>query len=174
MVPQQTQTQTQTKTAIAEADAKFAAAINPSRDLSFFTIAAFLPLAIMSAALLFGITNKTLMRIITIGCGVISLVGFGRLMYETTLDIAGYPDSRLPVWVVLYLAIYLVSGFAFIFFGLGGTFTQKAIADALYISLSGYTGRPVETPSIRFLAMAQTLLSSFIHIVIITKFVNAF
>ena len=162
------------RTATEAADAKFSAAINPTRDLSFFTLSAFVPIAIISGALLLHLKNRWVMSIVTGVCVLISLAGFGRLMYETTLDIAGYPDFRMPVWVVFYLVVYLISGFTFLFFWSGHKFSQKALMNAFYASLSGYIGNPVEHPTLRFFAILQTFLSSFIHVVIITKFVNAF
>jgi hypothetical protein len=111
-------------------------------------------------------------------------------MYETTLDIAGYPDYALPVWSVLYLIVYLVSGFTFVFFamhvGNPGLFfsgfssnVKNAFLDALYLSLSDYIGMSpdasfgVKTQSARFLTVGQGVLSMFLNVVIITKFVSS-
>ena len=119
-----------------------------------------------------------------------SLVGFGRLIYETTLDIAGYHDYALPIWSVFYLIVYLVSGFTFVFFAMHvgnpglffsgfGSNTKTAFLDALYMSLSAYIGLSpdpsfgVKTQASRFLTVGQGVLSMFLNVVIITKFVSS-
>jgi hypothetical protein len=130
-----------------------------------------LPPAIMSILLLLRASKQIL-----IGASIVSiavtLFGFVYLIFETTMDIAGFPDSRLPVWAVLYLILQIISMYTFIFFIL----RNKGFSNALYSSLCGYIGKPEEKEkeSFRFITISQTILSSFINIVIITKFVNAF
>ena len=161
----------------AAANAKFTRAINPSRDLSFFTITVFLPIVAITAALLVGLRGHILTGI-GIVCGLVSVAGFARLLYEVSLDIAGFPDYRLPVWTVLYLILYIISAYACLFFSfeIKHKFAKDDTArfmNAVYTSLNGYVGRP-QDGSMRFLAISQTILSTFIHVVIITKFVTAF
>ena len=142
--------------------------MNPKRDLSFFTLTAFIPIAIMAALLLMRFTGKFLTGV-SILCAMVAAVGFGRLLYETTLDVAGYPDYQLPVWAVLYLVLYLISGFTFVFLALG----PGSFSDALYMSLVSYVGNPTGGPY-RFNEITETLLSMFVNVVVITKFVSAF
>ena len=150
------------------ADTTLSAAMNPTRDLSFFTLTAFGPIAIMAGLLLMRFTGKFLTGV-GILCAMVAAVGFGRLLYETTMDVAGYPEYKLPVWAVLYMVLYLISGFTFVFLALGpGSFT-----DALYTSLIAYVGNPSSGPY-RFVEITETILSMFVNVVIITKFVSAF
>jgi len=124
-------------------------------------------------------------------CALVSLGGFLMLLYELVYDIAGYPEYKLPIWAVFYLLIYLINGFAFLIFALhegdpghyfGGFSTgpKEAFLDALYLSMSNYIGVApdssftAKTQFARFLAVGQGLLSMFLNIVIITKFVSSF
>jgi hypothetical protein len=107
-----------------------------------------------------------------------------------TLDVAGFPDYQLPVWSVFYLIIYVVSAFCFIIFALHtvspGTYfdglatgSKEGFLDALYMSLIGYVGITdggfvAKTRGARFLGVGQAVLSMFINVVIITKFVTTF
>jgi hypothetical protein len=157
-----------------------------------FAVEATLPLLLIVGALLFVRDRRILLGMSTVGA-VLSMVGFGRLLYNVTYDIAGSPDFALPVWAVLYLVVYLVMFFAFVFFGLhlwspgryvGGllavTPPSRAFLDSLYLSLTNYISVPpdpsltLRTPLPRFLSVAEGLLSMFVNVVIITKFVNTF
>ena len=161
-----------------------------TRSLLFYTLTATLPLVVISAILLFTrMKGAALVSLSLIGviCGI---VGFGRLLYETTFDIAGYPDYKLPVWSVFYLIVYLISTYMFLIFALhigrpdyffeGFPPSEKAaLLDALYISACSYIGRSpdtfiMKTQTARFLTVSQGILSMFLNVVIITKFVNAF
>jgi hypothetical protein len=107
------------------------------------------------------------------------------------MDIAGFPDYKLPIWSVLFLIVYLVSGFAFLFFAVhvaapgvrfGGFEASSAGAflDALYLSLCNFLGAApdpsftVKVQSMRYASVIEGLLAVFINLVIITKFVNSF
>jgi len=171
--------------------AKLATIMNPTRSLLFYTLTATIPLVIISAALLFTkLDGASLMTLSLLGA-ITGIVGFGRLLYETTLDIAGYPEFALPIWSVFYLIAYLISTFTFLifamhvgspgyFFGGFGTNNKIAFLDALYISLTDYIGQSpdpsfsLNTQSARFLTVAQGVISMFLNVVIITKFVSAF
>jgi len=169
---------------------KMSMAMTPQRSLLFYTLTSVLPLVAIAAALLLSVRGSMLSGI-AILCALVSLAGFGMLLYELTYDIAGYPDYKLPIWSVFYLLVYLISGFAFVIFALhtsspgtliGGMATTEkaAFLDALYISMSNYIGVAPDssisfrTQSARFLAVGQGLLSMFLNIVIITKFVSSF
>jgi len=171
--------------------AKLMVAMQPTRSLFFYTLTATLPLVIISAVLLFTkIDGLSLMTLSLLGAVVCS-IGFGRLLYETTLDIAGYPEYTLPIWSVFYLIVYLISAFAFLifamhvgdpgyYFGGFGTNNKMAFLDAIYVSLSDYIGMApdpaftLNTQSARFLTVGQGVLSMFLNVVIITKFVSSF
>jgi hypothetical protein len=180
--------QTQTQTATLKLDA----AVTPTRSLLFYTLTATIPIAVITAVLLFTNLSHPNLRILATIAAITSLVGLGRLLYEMTLDIAGYPDYKLPIWSVFYLIVYLISGFAFLFFamhegdpgryfgGLSTTNPKLAFLDTTYISLSNYIDASPD-PAItfktrlpRFLAVIQGVISLFINVVIITKFVNTF
>jgi hypothetical protein len=176
---------------IAAADVKLDAAVTAQRSLLFYTTTATLPIIMIAVVLLFTkLHGRTLMVLSLIGA-ITGFIGLGRLLYEMTLDIAGYPDYKLPIWSVFYLIVYLISAFGFLFFALhtaepgryfGGfdTNPKAAYLDAVYISLSDYIGTapdPVfslKNQFVRFLAVGQGILSLFINVVIITKFVNSF
>lgn len=170
---------------------KLTLAMQPTRSLLFYTLTATIPLVLISAVLLFTKVDGTSLVTLSLLGAVTGIVGFGRLMYETTLDIAGYPDYKLPIWSVFYLIVYLVSTFAFLFFALHvgspgrffggfGTNNKTAFLDSLYLSLSDYIGMTpdpsftLNTQSARFLAVGQSALSMFLNVVIITKFVSSF
>ena len=154
------------------ADATFGDAFIPSRDLSFFTITVFIPIILISAGLLFGLSGRFLMGL-SIVCGLLSVAGFSRLFYEITLDLVGYPTFRTPVWIVVYLILYVISIYTFLFFIVSNKLTSTNFIESYYKSLSGYIGKPTETNH-RFLAISQTVLSTFIHTIIITKFISSF
>lgn len=180
-----------TSTPPPEATATLQAAITPSRSLMFYTLTASIPLIVIGLMLL--LTKISDMWFMTLGAigFVVSVVGLGRLMYEMTLDIAGYPEYKLPVWAVVYLIVYLISAFAFLFFALhssapGRYFTglrsgaKAAYLDALYMSMCNYIGVPpdasisVRSPTTRFLSVGEGIMAMFINVVIITKFVATF
>jgi hypothetical protein len=172
-------------------ESKLTLAIQPTRPLFFYTLTATLPLIVISAVLLFTSIEGTSLVTLSLLGALTGIVGFGRLVYETTLDIAGYPDYTLPIWSVFYLIIYLISSFAFLFFAMHigspgrffggfGTNNKVAFLDALYVSLCDYIGQApdpsfqLKTQGARFLAIGQGVLSMFLNVVIITKFVSAF
>ena len=159
-------------------------------NLLFYTLAATLPIVVMSAVLLFmSAGSRTLVALSILGF-ITGLVAFGSLLYETTLDLAGYSDFTLPVWSVVYLIIYLISAFTFLFFGIhigspgrffGGFQGEPngAFLDALYMSLTGYVGIPpdsitLKTQGARFLTVGQSAVSMLLNLVIIIKFVSSF
>ena len=169
---------------------KLTAAMQSTRSLLFYTLTATLPLVILSGVLLFTNIGGSTLITLSLLAAMTSIVGFGRLLYETTLDIAGYPEYKLPVWSVFYLIIYLISAFAFLFFAMHigspgrffggfGTSNKEAFIDALYVSLCDYIGQSpasfeLKTQGSRFLAVGQGAVSMFLNVVIITKFVSAF
>ena len=174
-----------------DASTKLNLALQPTRSLLFYTLTATLPLVLIVAVLLFTKLDGTSLVTLSLLGAVTGIVGFGRLLYETTLDIAGYPEYNLPIWSVFYLIVYLVSTFTFLifamhvgspgyFFGGFGTNNKVAFLDALYISLTDYIGQSpdsafqLRTQSARFLTVGQGVLSMFLNVVIITKFVSAF
>jgi hypothetical protein len=157
-----------------------------------FAIEATLPLLLIVGALML-VKNRRLLLAMSVIGGAISAIGFGRLLYNVTYDIAGSPDFALPVWAVLYLVVYLVIFFAFVFFGLhlwapgkyvGGllaaTTPSRAFLDSLYLSLTNYISVPpdpsltLRTPLPRYMSVIEGLLSMFVNVVVITKFVNTF
>jgi hypothetical protein len=161
-----------------------------NRSLLFYTLAATLPILILSASLLFtSAGSRTLVGLSILGC-ITGLVAFGSLLYETALDLAGDSELILPIWSVVYLIIYLISVFTFLFFGMhignpgrffGGFQGEPngAFIDALYMSLAGYVGIPpdsitLKTQGVRFLTVGQSAVSMLISLVIITKFVSSF
>jgi hypothetical protein len=173
------------------ANVVLSAAIMPSRSVLFYTLTATLPLVAISVALLFFHLSKQNLRLLALIGFITGIIGLGRLLYEMTLDIAGFPDYKLPIWSVFYLIVYLISSFAFLFFalhmdapgryfaGFHTTNPKSAYLDALYVSLCDYIGTSPDGLSItahstRFLTVTQGILSLFINVVIITKFVNTF
>lgn len=166
-------------------------ALQPTRSLMFYTLTAMLPIIVIAGALLFTNASRTvLLALASIG-SITSFIGFGRLLYEMTLDLAGFPDFKLPIWSVFYLIVYVISAFTFLFYALHqsapgryiegfSTGPQSAYLDALYLSLTNYIGVSPD-PSIvlsshtgKFVSVGQGVLSLFINLVIITKFVNSF
>lgn len=177
---------------MSDADKKLSDAVIPKRSLLVFTLTATLPIIVITAILfLTPVRGRALAALALIGA-ITGFYGLGRLLYEITLDIAGYPDFKLPVWAVFYLIVYVISAFAFLFFGLhlsapGAFFTgfkgdrpEGAFLDALYISLCDYIGVTPDvsftfrTRGTRFLTVIQGVISLFINVVIIAKFVNTF
>ena len=170
------------------ADVKFNDALIPTRSLMFYTVSAAGPVFVIVAALLFLQPNKHLLVALSALGAVVSAMALARLLYDLTMDIAGYPDFKLPVWAVFYLIIYVVLFFMFAFFGLHvgspgvyfGGIADAALLDSLYLSLCNYIGSApdssitLKTQLPRFLAVAQGFISMFINVVIITKFVNTF
>lgn len=164
---------------------------DPKRSLLFYTLAATLPILIISATLLFmSPGSRTLVGLSILGA-ITGIVAFGSLMYETALDVSGYSESVLPVWSVFYLIIYLISAFTFLFFGMHigspGRFfggfqgePKGAFLDALYLSLADYIGIApdvyitLKTQGSRFLTVGQGVVSMLLNLVIITKFVSSF
>lgn len=174
------------------AQKKLDAAITPTRSLVFYTLTATLPILVITGVLLFwrSIGRTGLVTLATVGA-IAGLVGLGRLLYDMTLDIAGFPDYKLPIWAVFFLIVYLISGFAFFFFGVhmaapGGSFNgfmadpRGAFLDATYLSLCNYIAISpdpsitIKTQGMRYATVIQGAVSLFINLVIITKFVNAF
>jgi hypothetical protein len=181
-------------TVIQEADAtkKLDAAVTPTRSLLFYTLTATIPILVITAVLLFTkVRGKSLTTLAVLGA-ITGFIGMGRILYELTLDIAGYPDYKLPVWSVFYLIIYIISAFSFVFFamhraypgryfkGFSMTSAKEAYLDAIYVSLCDYIGSAPDQSiaftrqSTRFLTVIQAVVSMFINVVIITKFVNTF
>jgi hypothetical protein len=174
------------------ASIKLDAAVTPTRSLLFYTLTATLPVIIVTSALLFMRLSRENLQVLAGIAALTSLVGLSRLMYDMTLDIAGYPDYKLPIWAVFYLITYLISGFAFLFFamhlgepgvyfgGISVTNPKLAFLDMTYVSLSNYINAAADssislkTRTPRFLSVIQGLISLFINVVIITKFVNTF
>lgn len=173
------------------ASAKLSQAVTPSRSLLFYTLTAALPVAVIVACVLFFRLPRPALGFLSATGAIVSAGACGKLLYDLTLDVAGFPDYKLPVWAVFYLVVYIVLFFTFVFFalhlmmpgvyldGVGGD-QELAFLDTLYLSLSNYLnaapdptvvvkGRPA-----RFLAIVQSMLSVFVNIVIITKFVNTF
>jgi hypothetical protein len=174
------------------AQKKFDAAITPTRSLIFYTLTATLPILVITSVLLFwrSMGRVPLVALATLGA-ITGIIGLGRLMYEMTLDIAGFPDYKLPIWAVFFLIVYLISGFAFFFFGIhiaapGSSFggfvaePRGAFLDATYLSLCNYIAVSpdpsitVKTQGMRYANVIQGVVSLFINLVIITKFVNSF
>jgi hypothetical protein len=168
------------------------AAVTPTRSMLFYTLTATLPvLAVTSVILFTKIRGMTLITIALMG-SITSLIAMGRMMYDLTYDIAGSPEYKLPIWAVFYMIIYVVTGFAFLYFAMhlsdplkhfGGfsmTGARQSFLDALYSSLWYYIGAPpappitVDTGMARMLTVSQGVLSMFINVVIITKFVGTF
>lgn len=175
-----------------QAQANLNKEITPTRSLLFYTLTATIPIVVITVVLLFmsGMSRKNLAFLAVLGA-ITGLIGLGRLLYEMTLDIAGFPDYKLPIWSVFFLIVYLVSGFAFLFFGYHmvapgkyfGGFPEEpkeGYLDALYLSLCNYLGVSpfgsftVKHQGMRFTTVIQGIVSMFINVVIITKFVNSF
>lgn len=158
----------------------YSAAVNPTRNLTFFTLTAFAPMLILTGALLLGVTSKSILAVICLICSLVAGVGLVRLLYEILLDISGYPDYKLPVWSVVYLLMYIVSGFTAIYYFLDQKDGKKGLPsekfyNSLFHGIEGYLGQPYTgDQSNRFISITQNLLSALVHAVIITKFVSAF
>lgn len=166
-------------------------ALIPTRSLMFHTVSAFLPFVIITFVLLFTRISGTTLVLVSIACGLIALIGFGRLLYETTLDIAGFKEYTLPVWSVVYLMIEIIGVFAFLIFALHvgrpgqyfggfGATNGAAFLDALYLSLCNYIVHSpdgtfvLKTQGVRFLAATQSLLCMFLSMITITEFIHSF
>jgi len=170
---------------------KLTTALQASRSLTFYTLTTTVPIIFIAAILLFTRIHGTTLVVLSLLGAITGVIGFGRLLYETTLDIAGYPDYKLPIWSVFYLIIYLISTFTFIIFAMhvsspGIFFTgfpksdKASFVDAVYLSMCAYIGQSADatfsmkTQAARFLTVTQGMLSMFLNVVIITKFVSAF
>ena len=174
-----------------EETTKLNMAIMPQRSLLFYTLTATLPVALILATLLLTQIRGTPLAMIAAIAATTCFVGFVTLLYEITFDIAGYPDYRLPVWSVMYLIVYLINGFAFTIFAMNtvmpgqwikgvATDEKTALFDSLYISISNYIGVTPDpsfsstSHAARFLSVGQGMVSMFLNVVIITKFVSSF
>ncbi len=176
----------------AVASKKLDAAVTPTRSLLFYTLTATLPILVITGVLLFTqVRGRALTTLAVLGA-ITGFIGMGRILYELTLDIAGYPDYKLPVWSVFYLIIYIISAFSFVFFamhraypgryfkGFSATSAKEAYLESIYVSLCDYNGSAPDQSiaftrqSTRFLTVIQAVVSMFINVVIITKFVNTF
>jgi hypothetical protein len=147
-----------------------------TRSLLAYHLAATLPLIAVVCAVLFAPEQGQVLIGLCVVGAIVTGAAFGALLYELAYDIAGYPEFKLPVWAVMYLVLYVISGFMFVFTALrqGG---RAAFLDALYISLSNTIGVPPEialkTRTLQFLSVAQGFIAMFVNIVVITKFVNS-
>ena len=166
------------------------AALIPQRSLWFFTVTATVPIAVLIMVLLLTRSSARTLGVLSMIGGIVAIVGFGELLYELTMDIAGFPDFHLPAWAVFYLVVYLITGFTFLFFGIHirspGEFggfegnNKAAFLDALYVSLCNFVGSSpgggirFRTQFLRFMVIIESLLSMFVTVVILTKFVNVF
>jgi hypothetical protein len=167
-------------------------AVIPNRSLLFYTVTATVPLIIVIIALLLLRLSMRALGFLSAIAAAIAVGALGRLIHDMTLDIAGYPDFKLPIWAVGYLVIYLITGFAFTYFAIhalwpGRNFVgfhtmdpRAAFLDSLYLSLCYYIGSsPDASISLasrltRYLSVTEGLMAMFVNVVIITKFVNAF
>ena len=167
-------------------------AITPNRSLWFYTATATIPVILIVGVILLTNIRGTRLALLTILGAIASVVGLGRLLYELTLDVAGSPEYRLPIWSVFYLIVYVISFFTFVFFamhlnapethfsGFSKDGTRFAFVDALYTSMWYYIGAApdasitVGTQQGRMLTVVEGLISMFINVVIITKFVSTF
>jgi hypothetical protein len=166
-------------------------ALVPTRSLLIYTVLATVPILLIVGLLLSGRASTAVLITASYACFGASLFGLLLLLYELTLDVAGYPNYKLPVWSVLYLIVYLLSGFAFLFFGLhsaapGRYFTGLnttptcVFLDSIYLSLSNFVGMSpdssisIKSRSARFISLTECVIAMFINVVIITKFVNGF
>ena len=172
--------------------ARLRQAVLTDRDLSFYSWIAVIPVALTVVILLCypHLSGTALVSIAILG-SIVCFYGTGQLLYELTLDIAGYPSFKLPVWAVLYLIVYVVFGFAYLYFGLFYTSPGRYIkgfsmdegesfVDSLYLSLCGFLtmtpDKSITLPSqlSRFIRVGQGFVGLFVNAVIITKFVSAF
>lgn len=176
----------------AAVSARLNAAVTPTRSMLFYTLTATIPVFIITAVILFTNIRGTALITLALMGSITSIIALGRILYDLTLDIAGSPDYRLPIWAVFYLIIYGVAGFAYLYFAMhlsaplkhfggfvaGGA--SQAFLDSLYSSLWFYIGAPpappisVETALARMVTVTQGFLGMFINVVIITKFVSTF
>ncbi len=176
---------------VSGAQQRLQGALQTKRSLLFYTLTATVPLIVITLVLLFTQLHGTWMMLLSVLGLITGLTGLGRLLFELTLDVAGYPDYKLPIWSVFYLIVYLISGFAFLFYarhsGAPGRYIQgfasnprEGYLDSLYLSLCNYIGSSPDSSIrltsqvARFLSVGQGVLSMFINVVIITKFVNSF
>lgn len=174
------------------AQAKLSSAVTPTRSLLFYTVTAMLPIIVITGVLLFWPSmNRRALFVLAAASAMVGLVGLGKLLYDMTLDIAGFPDYKLPIWAVFYLLAYLISGFAFFFFSVhiaapgrafGGfqSSPRGAFLDSLYLSLCDYIAISpdpsftIKTQAMRYATVLQGAIALFINVVIIAKFVNTF
>jgi hypothetical protein len=174
------------------AAARLNAAITPTRSMLFYTLTATIPILVISAVILFTKIRGTTLITLSLMGSITSLIALGRILYDLTYDIAGSPDYKLPIWAVFYMIVYVVAGFAYLYFAMhladplkhfGGfnmTGARQSFLDALYSSLWYYIGAApdaavtINTQVARMLTVSQGVLSMFINVVIITKFVGTF
>jgi len=170
---------------MSDPSARLTRAFQPSRPLLGYTLAATLPLMLMAAALL---SRNPMIWYVGILGTTVNLIAFGYLLYEITMELAGFPEYAMPVWIVLYLVIYLISGFTFVYFTMHLTspgyyfsgFAKSsdiAFLDAFYVSASSYIGMnslDLKVQTSRLIGVCNGILSMFLNVVIITKFVNTF
>ena len=168
------------------AAARLNAAITPTRSMLFYTLTATIPILVLSAVILFTKIRGTTLITLSLMGSITSLIALGRILYDLTLDIAGSPDYKLPIWAVFYMIIYVVAGFSYLYFAMhmaaplthfGGfnmTGARESFLDALYSSLWYYIGAApdaavtINTQTARMLTVSQGVLSMFINVVIIT------
>lgn len=176
----------------ADVASRLNAAVTPTRSMLFYTLTATIPVFIITAVILFTNIRGTVLITLALMGSITSIIALGRILYDLTLDLAGSPDYKLPIWAVFYLIIYAVAGFAYLYFAMhlssplkhfggfnvGGV--PQAFLDSLYSSLWFYIGSPpsapitVDTLLARMLTVTQGFLGMFINVVIITKFVSTF
>jgi hypothetical protein len=167
-------------------------AIVAQRSLWFYTATSTIPVILIVGVILLTKIRGVRLALLTMIGAIISVIGLSRLLYELTLDVAGSPEYKLPIWSVFYLIVYVVSFFTFVFFamhldnpgthfgGFSGEGARFAFVDSLYTSMWYYIGSApdgsikVKTQRARMLTVVEGLVSMFINVVIITKFVSAF
>jgi hypothetical protein len=173
----------------AEASATFDAAFIETRDLSYFMLSAFVPLAIILGLILLTSVRGRILGVLALAAGLVVVIALLKLLHDLVYDIAGYPDYKMPVWTVLYSILYIIEGFTFLFFGLHlitpkahfmGIGNESGFVDCLYLSLartfavSPEASFRAKSQVALFLPVLQSGIMMILNIVIITKFVTAF
>jgi len=163
----------------------------PKRSMMFHVVTSTTPFILMSAILLWTNLSGSWLIPVCILCGVISFIGFSKILYEITLDIAGFEEFVLPVWSVLFLMIDIIAVFAFIYFAMhisnpgyyfkGFAKMEKvAFMDALYLSISNYIlhypdgAYSFNTRGTRYLLVFQSFVCMFLSMITITEFITSF